>query len=90
LFLLKTYSGPDHVNVGFGEDLTILELTQLICRVVGFEGEIVHDLTKPDGTPRKLLNSERLRGLGWRPGIGLEDGLRSTYDWFLSNRLLSG
>ena len=85
VFLLKSHSGSGHVNIGTGEDVTILDLTRLVCRVVGFEGEIVHDLTKPDGAPRKLLNVDRLRGMGWAPSIGLEDGLRSTCDWFLSS-----
>jgi GDP-L-fucose synthase len=89
VFLLKTYSGHDHVNVGSGEDVTILELTQMVCRVVGFEGEIIHDLTKPDGTPRKLMSADRLRGMGWSPKISLEAGLRSTYEWFLSNEALA-
>jgi GDP-L-fucose synthase len=87
VFLLKTYSGDEHVNVGSGEDLSILELTRMICRVVGFEGEIVHDLSRPDGTPRKLLSADRLRGMGWHPTIGLEDGLRATYQWFRSHEV---
>ena len=82
VFMLKRYSGSEHVNVGSGEDLSILELTQLVCRIVGYEGRIMHDLSKPDGTPRKLMNSGKLRRLGWVPGIGLEDGVRSTYRWF--------
>ena len=86
VFLLKTYSGHEHVNVGSGEDVTILELTRMVCRVVGFEGEIVHDLSKPDGTPRKLMSADRLRGMGWTPSISLEEGLRSTYQWFLANK----
>jgi GDP-L-fucose synthase len=85
VFLLKTYSGDRHINVGSGEDMTILELTQLICQVVGFEGEIVHDLTKPDGTPRKLMSADRLRAMGWHPSISLETGLAATYDWFVAN-----
>ncbi|HWA17680.1 MAG TPA: GDP-L-fucose synthase [Devosia sp.] len=82
VFLLKTYSEDEHINVGSGSDLTILELTQLVCNVVGYEGEIVHDLSKPDGTPRKLMSADKLRARGWRPRIGLEDGLRATYDWY--------
>jgi len=69
VFLLKNYSGHEHVNVGSGTDVTILELTQLVCKIVGFEGEIVHDLSKPDGTPRKLMSAEKLRALGWQPTI---------------------
>jgi GDP-L-fucose synthase len=85
VFLLKTYSGDLHVNVGSGTDVTILELAQMICRIVGFTGAIEHDLTKPDGTPRKLMSAERLRALGWAPSISLEDGIASTYRWFLEN-----
>ena len=81
--LMMTYSGHDHVNVGAGDDLTILELAQLICEVVGFEGEIVCDSTKPDGTPRKLMDSGRLRATGWAPRIGFREGLANTYRWFL-------
>lgn len=85
VFLLKSYSGHDHVNVGSGEDLTILELTEMVCDVVGFDGVIEHDLSKPDGTPRKLMSAERLRAMGWRPSINLRDGLVSTYRWFLEH-----
>ena len=83
VFLLKNYSGHEHVNVGSGEDVSILELTKLVCAVVGFQGEIVHDLTKPDGTPRKLMSADKLRGMGWRPQVGLEEGIAATYTAFL-------
>nr|WP_210319212.1 GDP-L-fucose synthase [Devosia faecipullorum] len=83
VFLLKTYSGHEHVNVGSGDDLTILDLTKLVCKVVGFEGEIVHDLSKPDGTPRKLMSADNLRGMGWGPRIALGEGIAETYQWFL-------
>lgn len=86
VFLLKTYSGYEHVNVGSGDDVTILELTRLVCEVVGFEGEIVHDLSKPDGTLRKLMSAGRLRGMGWAPRISLRDGIAETYGWFLANQ----
>jgi GDP-L-fucose synthase len=76
------YSGEEHVNVGCGSDLTILELARLIARVVGFTGEISTDRSKPDGTPRKLLDTSKLRSLGWQPKIGLEEGLAGTYQWF--------
>lgn len=79
VFLMKTYSGDTHVNVGSGEDLPIRELAETVMRVVGFEGALAHDLTKPDGTPRKLMAADKLRGMGWSPRIGLEDGLRRTY-----------
>lgn len=83
--LMKNYSDTEHVNVGSGQDVTILELTRLVCEVVGFTGEIAHDLTKPDGTPRKLMSADKIRGLGWQPSIALKGGLETTYDWFLSN-----
>jgi GDP-L-fucose synthase len=84
MHLMTHYSGEEHVNVGYGSDLTILELARLIAGVVGFTGKISTDLSKPDGTPRKLLDTSRLRGLGWQPKIGLEQGLASTYQWFVS------
>jgi len=82
VFLLKEYSEHGHVNVGCGEDISILDLVKLVNRIVGFEGEIVHDLSKPDGTPRKLLDTAKLTGLGWTPSIALEEGISETYDWF--------
>ncbi|MCC7251530.1 MAG: GDP-L-fucose synthase [Hyphomicrobium sp.] len=82
--LMKVYSGEGHVNVGFGSDITILDLTRLVCDIVGFKGKIVHDLSKPDGTPRKLMSSERLAELGWRPSISLERGIADTYKAFLA------
>lgn len=85
VFLLKNYSDASHVNVGSGEDLSILELAQLVCRVVGYEGRIVHDLNKPDGTPRKLMSARKLRQMGWTPKIELTEGLSETYRWFLGN-----
>jgi len=86
VYLMGSYSDEGIVNVGVGEDVSILQLAQLIARVVGFEGEIRTDPTKPDGTPRKLLDVSRLHGLGWKASIGLEDGLRGAYGWFLGNR----
>ena len=86
VYLLQHYSGAGHVNVGSGTDLSILELTQLVCSVVGFTGEIVHDLSKPDGTPRKLMSADKLRGMGWSPRIELADGIAETYRWFLSHQ----
>ena len=77
--LMKVYSGDEHVNVGSGEDLSIIQLMRLICEIVGFDGEIIHDLSKPDGTPRKLLNVEKLSNLGWQPKIKLRDGISSLY-----------
>ena len=83
--LMKAYSGDQHVNVGSGSDLTILELVHMICEVVGFQGAIAHDTSKPDGTPRKLMSAEKLRAQGWSPRISLRDGLRTTYQWYLEN-----
>ncbi len=85
LFLLERYDSPEIINVGCGEDVSIHELAQLVCNVVGFDGELTFDRTKPDGTPRKLLDSSRIRALGWRPRIGLRDGISQTYAWFLNN-----
>jgi len=78
---------PDGMlNVGSGEDLTIRDLAELVRTVVGYEGEVEWDASKPDGTPRKLMDVSRLRGLGWAPSVSLEDGLRRTYRWYLENR----
>lgn len=85
VFLLQTYSGDLHVNVGSGEDISIIDLVRLIARVVGFAGEITQDPSKPDGMPRKLMSAERLRAMGWAPRIGLEEGVRGAYAWFLEN-----
>lgn len=82
--LIKVYSDFEHVNVGSGVDLTILELTRRVCDVVGFNGEIVHDLTKPDGTPRKLMSADKIRSLAWKPSIDFGIGLQTTYQWFLN------
>jgi GDP-L-fucose synthase len=83
--LMQSYSDAEHVNVGSGDDVTILELTELVCGIVGFAGKIVHDLSKPDGTPRKLMSADKIRGLNWRPSIALEDGVAATYRWYLEN-----
>ncbi len=85
VFLLENYDDPQTINVGVGEDLTIKELAELVQQVVGFEGELEWDTSKPDGTPRKILDVSRLTDLGWKPEIGLEEGIRSTYAWFLDN-----
>jgi GDP-L-fucose synthase len=81
--LMKTYSDDIHVNVGVGEDISIADLAGLVTRVTGFAGRVVYDATRPDGTPRKLLDVGRLRSLGWAPRIGLEAGVTDTYRWFL-------
>lgn len=83
VFLMKAYSGASHVNVGHGDDLTIADLMKTIMRVVGYDGEIAFDRSKPDGTPRKLVDTRKLNGLGWKPQIGLEEGLRQTYEWYV-------
>jgi GDP-L-fucose synthase len=83
--LAKVYSGESHVNVGCGEDVTIRALAGMVCDAVGFSGEITRDETKPDGTPRKLMDIGRIRALGWMPRIGLHDGLAQTYAWFQDN-----
>ncbi len=85
LFLMRGYDDERIINVGVGEDVSIAELAALVQRVVGFAGEIVLDASKPDGTPRKLLDVSRLHALGWRARIGLEDGIRETYQWFLAH-----
>src|SRR6266496_6196362 len=85
LFLLEKYDSPEIINVGCGEDISIRELAELICDVVGFDGELAWDATKPDGTPRKLLDVTRLHDLGWQPTIPLRDGIAQTYGWFLAN-----
>jgi len=85
LHLLEKYDSPEIINVGCGEDISIRELAELICDVVGFDGELTWDKTKPDGTPRKLLDVSKLRALGWKPTIPLRDGIARTYDWFLKN-----
>jgi GDP-L-fucose synthase len=83
LHLLDHYSEPGPINVGFGEDISIKELATIIAGVVGFTGEIHWDPSKPDGTPRKILDSGRIRALGWEPKVGLHEGIRRSYEWYL-------
>jgi GDP-L-fucose synthase len=90
VFLMRTYSAEGHINVGVGEDVTTRELADLVCKIVGYHGQIVRDETKPDGTLRKLMSSARLNGLGWRPSIGLREGLAQTYRWFLDQPAAKG
>ena len=85
LFLMENYDSPELVNVGCGEDITIRDLASLVGRVVGFKGKIEWDSTKPDGTPRKLLDVSRLASLGWKAKTPLEQGLRATYQWWLEH-----
>ncbi len=82
LFLMLEYNRPEIINVGFGADVSIRELAELICRVTGYQGRLVFDSSQPDGPPRKLLDSSRLHALGWRARIGLEQGIAQTYDWY--------
>ena len=82
-FLMNNYSGNETVNVGTGMEYSILELAQMIQQIVGYEGKIVHDLTKPDGTPRKLVDASKIFAMGWRPKMEFEDGIRATYENFL-------
>src|SRR6266480_4773871 len=85
VFLLEKYDSPEIINVGCGEDISIRELAELICDVVGFKGDLAWDTAKPDGTPRKLLDVSKIHALGWRHRIGLRDGIARTYQWFLEN-----
>ena len=85
LFLLENYSGDSHINVGTGIDLSIKELAEMIQSIVHPDAVINWDTSKPDGTPRKLLDISRLRALGWEPSVSLIEGLASTYEWFLSS-----
>ena len=85
VYLLENYDDEVAINVGIGKDIAIKDLAQLIRGVVGFGGDIVWDSTKPDGTPRKLLDVSRITALGWSPEISLEDGIRSTYEWFVKS-----
>ena len=86
VFLMRNYSSPEIVNIGSGQEISIADLALLIRGVVGFTGETVYDHSKPDGTPRKFMDSSRLQALGWTPGISLRDGIAATYDWFLGSR----
>ena len=86
--VLRDHTRPmlSHINVGTGEDCTIRELAETVARVTGFAGRLVFDVDKPDGAPRKLLDVSRLEALGWQPQIGLEEGLRDAYAWYVENR----
>jgi GDP-L-fucose synthase len=86
IFLLRDYSDEDWVNVGFGEDVSIAELAEIVCDVVGFKGDLQFDKSRPDGTPRKLLDSSRIKAMGWKPGIALSDGIADAYRAFLRDK----
>lgn len=88
VFLMKHYSEEGHINLGSGEEVSIRKLAQMICKTIGFEGQITHDLSKPDGTPRKLLDSSRLRSMGWVPAVSLSAGLEMAYEAFRETRRL--
>ena len=85
VFLMQEYDESEIINVGTGQDVTIAELAQCVAECAGYKGRLVFDTSKPDGTPRKLLDLSRLRALGWQASIPLEDGIRSTYEWFLNH-----
>jgi len=85
VYLMEQYDGTELINIGTGEDVTIRELAELIGGVVGFEGELKFDSSRPDGTPRKLLDVSRLTTIGWKAKIGLEEGIRATYQWYLEH-----
>lgn len=86
VFLLCNYDSSEIVNVGCGEDVTIRELVETVCDVLDYRGELAFDASKPDGTPRKLLNVEKLFGMGWAPSIPLREGIAGAYEWFLQSR----
>ncbi|MEZ9056336.1 GDP-L-fucose synthase, partial [Vibrio sp. 10N.247.311.26] len=86
IYQSNTQSMLSHINVGTGVDCTIREMAEVMANVVGFEGQIVFDKTKPDGTPRKLMDVSRLESLGWTYSLSLEDGLKKTYQWFTENQ----
>lgn len=86
VFLLDRYDGDSHINVGFGKDVSIKELAELISEITEFKGTIEWDAKRPDGTPRKLLDNSRIEGLGWKPKISLQEGVESTVNWFKENR----
>jgi GDP-L-fucose synthase len=87
VFLMDRYDGSEPINCGAGSDVSIRQLAETVGRVAGFEGKLVFDTSKPDGTPRKLMDSSRLAGLGWRPKTGLEEGIREVYRWFAQTQI---
>jgi GDP-L-fucose synthase len=84
-FLLEEYDSPEIVNIGVGDDVTIRELAELIVEILEYRGQLAFDTTKPDGTPRKLLDVSRIHGLGWQARIPLREGIRQTYAWYLEH-----
>ena len=90
IHVMRHRKGPGLVNIGSGQDIAIAALARKIVEIVGFEGELVFDPAKPDGTPRKLMDSGEMEALGWSPSVGLEEGLRGAYDWYLENGARNG
>jgi GDP-L-fucose synthase len=86
VFLMRNWSEDQHINIGYGSDISVTELAQLIARIVGFRGDFVFDRSKPDGAPQKLVDVTKLTALGWRPRIDLEPGIREFYRWYLDNQ----
>lgn len=86
LFLLENFDGPEPINIGWGKDLTIRELSELVAVITGYGGRIKFDTSRPDGTPQKLLDNTLIQGLGWKPRISLRDGISKTYQWYLQNQ----
>lgn len=85
IFLMNTYNKPDLINIGIGNDYEIKEIAEKVAKVVGYKGAVVYDTSKPDGTPRKLVDTSLLDALGWKSSVSLEEGLQVTYKWFLKN-----
>ena len=85
VFLMNNYDEEEHINVGTGEDVSINELVSIISSVVGFNGGFHWDETKPNGTPRKVMDVSKIKSLGWKPTIGLREGIEKTYDWYKEN-----
>ncbi len=88
IFIMKNYSDNEHINIGYGADISIKELATTICKIVGFKGELKFDSSMPDGTPRKMMDSSKLLNLGWKPKTSLEEGIKKTYDWYLKNIII--
>lgn len=86
LYLMENYTGNEFFNVGYGEEISILQLAEIMKKVTGFEGNIVMDSSKPDGTPRKLTDISKIKAMGWEPKISLEEGLKQTYEWYKANK----
>lgn len=86
VYLLQTYDASGPINIGYGQDISIKTVAEMIKEITGYAGEIIHDLSKPDGTPAKLMDNTRLRGLGWSPKIDLRHGLDQTYRWYIENQ----